>query len=121
MVAVDPGVLGIVIKRIRVVGPLSFFWLPVCLPYKCVAEENKQTLMTPECDSILAHLQQRFSSVSLRTDGRYEINRRILLSTMEAQALIDDKASLEEIVIYRNVPPHRMPERIRRALYHTSK
>jgi chemotaxis family two-component system response regulator Rcp1 len=69
-----------------------------------------------EHQTLLAMLKQRFSDVVSRADGRYEIDRRILLSPGEAQALVEEKVTLEEILIYRNRPSHLMPERVRLAL-----
>lgn len=69
-----------------------------------------------ESRELLTRLQERFSQVAYRSDGRFEIDKRILLSAIEALALVENKATLEELVMYRNRPSHLMPPHIRRAL-----
>jgi len=69
-----------------------------------------------EVPSLLHTLQQRYSEVLLREDGRYEIGGRLLLHAGEAQALVDNKVTLEEIVMYRHQPTHLMPPHVRLAL-----
>ena len=72
--------------------------------------------MSSEGQEVLALLKQRFAQVLYRTDGMYEIDRRILLFAKEAQALAENNATLEEIIVYRNLPSHLMPEHVRLAL-----
>lgn len=74
--------------------------------------------MSSEGNRLLDLLRQRFPSVSYRSDDRYEIDGRILLSIDEARVLVEEKATLEEIIVYRNTPSHLMPERVRLALLH---
>ena len=72
--------------------------------------------MSPKIQSLIARLRERFSNVSYRSDGRFEIDNRILLWMIEAEALVEQKVTLEEIIIYRHRPSHLMPEHVRLAL-----
>lgn len=81
---------------------------------------NEIAVMTPERRHLLDRLNERFSCVSYRSDGRFEIDKRILVTVVEAKALIGGQATLEEIVMYRNRPSHLIPVHVRLALGRTS-
>ena len=75
---------------------------------------------TSTTDNLLFALRQRFSRVTYRRDGRYEIGNLIVLSEAEARTVIEKTATLEQVVMYRSYPHHLVPERIRTALCRTA-